>query len=418
MQERVDRARLSGRVRIPASKSHTIRALIVAALANGRSRIQNPLDSDDIRSCISAARLLGARVVSAPEELIVDGTAGRPGVPDDVIDVGNSGTTLYLAAGAAALVDGWVMFTGDRQIRRRPIGNLISALNDLGAECFTTRDNGCVPAAIRGRLSGGSTCVECPTSQYLSSLLLSAPLAEGDSTIDVPLLNERPYVEMTLGWLDEQGVVYRRRGLEHFEIPGGQGYKPFTRQVPADFSSATFFLCAAAITRSTLVLDGLDMGDTQGDKHVIDVLREMGCGIEVDGLSVRITGKDLTGGTFDLNAMPDALPALAATACFAHSDTHLVNVPQARAKETDRIHVMAEELRRMDARIEETPDGLTIHPARLKGAFVDGHGDHRIVMALSIAGLGASGSTIIDTAETAAVTYPSFYEDLRSVIEE
>jgi 3-phosphoshikimate 1-carboxyvinyltransferase len=417
MQERVDKAHLAGRLRIPASKSHTIRALIFATLAEGRSRIQNPLDSNDTRSCVNACKLMGAKIVSAPGEFIVDGTGGALTVPENIIDVGNSGTTMYLCAGAAALAPGWSFFTGDAQIRKRSIQHLLNSLRDLGSENFTSRDNGCAPFAIRGPLKGGSTTIESHTSQWLSSLLMTLPLVGIDSEIDVPILNERPYVKMTLGWLDELSIDYEAEEMRRFRIPGGQHYHGFTRQVPADFSSATFFLCAAAITRSTLTLDGLDMNDTQGDKAVVDVLREMGAEIRVDGASITITGKELSGGEFDLNSMPDALPALAATACFGSRDTRLANVPQARAKETDRIHVMAEELRKMGATIDESDDGMTIHPSKLKGDFVNGNSDHRIVMALAIAGLGASGTTIIDTAETAAVTFPTFFDDLRSIIQ-
>ncbi|WP_455381539.1 3-phosphoshikimate 1-carboxyvinyltransferase [Salinispira pacifica] len=417
MQERVDRARVAGRVRIPASKSHTIRALIFATLADGRSRIQNPLDSNDTRSCVNACKLLGGKIVSAPGEFIVDGTGGTLSVPEDIIDVGNSGTTMYLCAGAAGLAPGWSLFTGDAQIRRRSIQHLLNSLSDLGAESFTSRDNGCAPFAIRGPLRGGRTSLESHTSQWLSSLLISLPLVAADSQIEVPILNERPYVRMTMSWMNELGVQYEAEEMRRFRIPGGQHYSGFTRQVPADFSSATFFLCAAAITHSTLTLDGLDMNDTQGDKGIVDILREMGCDIVVDGTSITISGKELTGGEFDLNSMPDALPALAATACFGNRETRLVNVPQARAKETDRIHVMAEELRKMGATIDESSDGMTIYPSKLKGDFVNGNSDHRIVMALAIAGLGASGTTIIDTAETAAVTFPTFFDDLRSIVQ-
>ncbi len=417
MQERVDKARLAGRIRIPASKSHTIRALIFATLAEGRSRIQNPLDSDDTRSCMAACRLLGANIVPAPGEFIVDGTAGKLTVPEDIINVGNSGTTMYLAAGAAALSPGWSFFTGDHQIRKRSIQHLLNSIAELGAENFTARGNGCAPFAIRGPLRGGKTSIESHTSQFLSSLLMSLPLVESDSEIAVPILNERPYVEMTLGWLDELGITYEQQDMKLFRIPGRQQYHGFRRQVPADFSSATFFLCAAAITRSTLTLDGLNMNDTQGDKGVVDILEKMGCTLLIEESGITITGKEMVGGTFDLNSMPDALPALAATACYATTETRLVNVPNARGKETDRIHVMAEELRRMGAQIEETPDGLIIQPSQLKGDFVNGNGDHRIVMALAIAGLGATGSTIIDTAESASVTFPTFFDDLRSVVQ-
>ncbi len=468
--------RLQGEATIPASKSHTIRALIIATLAEGESRILRPLDSGDARACVGACRALGAEIEerwgepnagSAPfaasaepgnhgdaggartgraragetregsgtsgvagsgelVEIVVRGTGGRIASPARPIDVMNSGTTLYLAAGAAALGSAAITFDGDKQIRGRPIQPLLDSLERLGASASALKNNGCAPVTIRGLLSGGRTALEAHTSQYLSSLLMACPLAGGDSEIEVPLLNERPYVEMTLRWLDGQGIRYRNEGFRRFLIPGRQHYAGFSRAVPGDFSSATFFLCAAAITDSTLTLRGLDMRDAQGDKEVVHILARMGCRVETGDDTITLSGPGadgsgarLAGCEIDLNAIPDALPALAVTACHAEGTTRLVNVPQARLKETDRIAVMHEELRKMGARIEELPDGLSIEGlesgARLRGAHVEGHDDHRVVMALAVAGLAASGETVIGTAEAAAVTFPGFFSLLESV---
>jgi 3-phosphoshikimate 1-carboxyvinyltransferase len=446
---------LSGTVEVPSSKSHTIRALLIATLASGESTIRRPLDSKDARSCIHACRLLGAEIdeigaagdAAGPTELVVRGVAGTPEIPGDVIDVGNSGTTLYLAASVAALAPGWTVFTGDAQIRRRPIGELLQALESLGARAFTTRKTDAAPVCIQGPLSGGTATISCPTSQYLSSLLIAAPLATGSSEIRVPLLNERPYVEMTLWWLDGQGISYERDGYDRFTIPGGQAYRPFDAAVPGDFSSATFFFAAAAVTGSTLEFDGLDMSDPQGDKEVLAILGEMGCrvdtvtleassGYPVGGragsaggapplLRVAGPGGPLKAGTFDLNNIPDALPALAVAACYAEGETRLVNVPQARLKETDRIAVMAAELSKMGAHVEELPDGLIIRGRSqaaagsdsrkpgLRGAVVESHDDHRVSMALAVAALAASGPTEIIGWEAAEVTYPAFFSELR-----
>ena len=418
---------------MPASKSHTIRGIVIATLAEGRSRLFEPLDSQDARSCIAACRLLGAAIEELRDsdgrlrELVIEGTAGRIEPPEDVINVGNSGTTLYILSGAAALTRGWTVFTGDHQIRNRPIRALLQALTDLGAEAFTTRDKDAAPFCLHGPISGGLTSIECPTSQYLSSLLIALPLAAGDSTIEVPLLHERPYVDMTLAWLAGQNIAVKRDEYRRFHVAGAQGYRAFETRVAGDFSSATFFLCAAAITGCQLQLEGLDMDDPQGDKEVITILRAMGCTVTVYDRLVTISGParsakgrpHLSGGDFDLNATPDALPALAATACFAREPVRLVNVPQARLKETDRITVMASELGRMGARIRELPDGLEILPAGavplLRGAAVDGHHDHRVVMALAIAALGAAGETSVAGAESAAVTYPGFFAQLESL---
>ncbi len=427
-------SKLAGEVLVPASKSHTIRALLIATLAEGESRIVNPLDSADTRACLAACRALGAEIVEIPAaaepgELVVRGVAGRLRIPEAPIDVMNSGTTLYLAAGVAAAGRGEIVLDGDRQTRSRPIQPLIESIGRLGAEARSLNGNGCAPVSIRGPLKGGRTSIEAHTSQYLSSLLLACPLAETDSQIDVLLLNEQPYAEMTLRWLDEQGISYRNEGFTRFVVKGRQRYRSFVKAVPGDFSSATFFACAAAITGSRVTLRGLDLSDSQGDKAVLSMLERMGCRVEARGDGILVSGPGgearagLRGADLDLNATPDALPALAATACFASGTTRLLNVPQARLKETDRISVMREELGKMGARIRELPDGLVIEgrPAgtgeSLSGAEVSGHDDHRVVMALAIAGLGARGTTVIDSAEAARVTFPSFFQEVERLRE-
>lgn len=415
MQLLVERSSVNGSVRIPGSKSHTIRAVALASLAEGKSEILSPLDALDTQSCVHAYRALGSQI-ELGEAWTVNGTSGRLAAPENVIDIGNSGTSLYVALGSAALCSGWTVFTGDEQIRRRPAQPLLDALNALGAEAFSTRGNGAAPIVVRGPLRGGQAEVDgSKTSQYLTSLLLNCPLAEGDTELRVHNLIEIPYVEMTLAWLASQGIECERKGFEHFHIGGCQHYRAFQRRVPADFSSATFFLCAAAITGSDVTLLGLDMNDSQGDKAVVGMLEEMGATVEVRNDAVRLRGGELHGGEFDLNATPDAVPALAVTACFAEGETRLVNVPQARLKETDRLATMTEELMKMGATITELSDGLIIRGGHLRGAKLRGHSDHRVVMALAVAGLAAEGVTEVDTAESASVTFPNFVELMTSL---
>lgn len=410
----VSKSTLRGRVPIPGSKSHTIRGLVIATLAEGASKLIAPLDSQDTRSCVHACRALGAHIETAADWDIT-GTGGRLATPDDVVDVGNSGTTLCVTLGAAALGDGCTVFTGDGQVRRRPLQPLINALEELGAQVYSTRNNGLPPVVVRGKIKGGSCFVDAVSSQYLTSLLINTPLAEAHTDIRVGVLNEAPYVHMTLGWLDEQGIRYDRDGLSRFHIPGGQGYRPFQKRIPADFSSATFFLCAAAVADADLVLEGLDMDDAQGDKAVVGMLAQMGARVQVGPDTIRVGRGDLVGQSFDLNSTPDALPALAVAGCFARGTTRLENVPQARLKETDRIQVMARELSKMGAEVRELPDGLQIEGTGLKGARVDGHGDHRVVMALAVAGLAAEGETWVAGAEAVQVTFPTFIELMQGV---
>ena len=410
-------SRLRGAVTIPGSKSHTIRAVAIAALATGESRIEAPLDSGDARSAVCAFTALGAKIDCRPDVWTVQGTGGEIIAPAGVIDVGNSGTTVNIAMGSAALLrHGQVTFTGDHQIQRRPSGPLLAALNDLGARAESTRGNGCPPLVIRGRLKGGTTTIECKSSQYLTSLLINCPLADGDTVIKVPVLEEKPYVEMTLDWLARQGIKLEHTGLSEFRIPGKQSYRPFTRRIPADFSSATFFLCAGALGDNDVTVRGLDLADPQGDKAVIDYLRQLGARLEVlpDG-GIRVRPGNLRGCRLDLNATPDALPMMAVLACFAAGTTTLGNVAHARIKETDRIATMRAELTKLGAKVTELPDGLEIEGRQLTAAEVDGHHDHRIAMALAVAGCVLPGTTTVATAESATITFPTFTDCLQQL---
>ncbi|MHC4743259.1 MAG: 3-phosphoshikimate 1-carboxyvinyltransferase [Planctomycetota bacterium] len=412
------KSRLKGTVTIPASKSHTIRAVAIASLASGQSIIRAPLLSGDTSAVVSCYRALGAQIdTSDPHEWKVAGTAGQIAVPGETINVGNSGTTLRIAMGSAALAEPGqpINFTGDEQIQARPVAPLIDALNDLGAECASVRNNGCAPVTIVGRLSGGKTTIACKTSQYLSSLLLCTPLAAGDTEINVSLLNEPDYVQMTLDWLDKQQIQYENRDMRQFQVKGKQSYKAFDAAVPADFSSATFFLCAAALLGDEVTILGLDFSDSQPDKAVVDYLKAMGADITVNGDSVVVRAAPLKGAEIDMNRTPDALPAMAATAAFAEGTTRLINVPQARNKETDRISCMAEELGKIGVEAEELPDGLVICGGSPRPGKLHGWADHRIVMALAIAGMALEGQCEIDTAEATSVTFPDYAELMRSL---
>jgi 3-phosphoshikimate 1-carboxyvinyltransferase len=405
---KVHRSEVGGRVRIPGSKSHTIRAVFIASLAGGLSVIRDPLISHDALSAVQTCRALGAAIDIERDCFKVRGFDGKPCVPEDVINVGNSGTTLRFGVMTAGLTDGCTVFTGDHQIRRRPLAPLIEAMNRLGADVFSTRGNGMAPVVVRGGMRGGKTTLDSVTSQYLSSVLINSPLLELDTEVDVIRLNEVPYVEMTMWWMDKQGIEYRNEDFRAFHITGGQKYRPFSMTIPGDFSSATFFMVLAAISGSEIILENLDMSDPQGDKLVLSVLESMGAKVAHKDNLIIIKGNGLEGREIDMNPIPDALPAMAVAGCFAKGGTRLVNVPQARLKETDRIHVMCEELGKMGADIRELPDGLVIRESRLKGCDVNGHDDHRIVMALAVAGLNADEETVIDTAEAVNVTFPEF----------
>jgi len=412
LKYRSSRSNLSGSILIPASKSHSIRAFSIAGMAHGKSVLKNSLISADTLSCIEGIEELGARV-NSNDHYTVKGNDGKISGMASSIDVGNSGTTLRILTGLASLSDKEIKFDGDESIRKRPMTPLLTALKNLGATIEST--GGKCPFTIRGPLKGGSTKVDGISSQFLTSLLICSPLIESDTEISVFNLHEKPYVEITLEWLRKQNIRFEQEGLEHFKIMGGQYYTAFNRAIPADFSTATFPLCAAAITGSEILIRGLDFADHQGDKQVFEYLKEMGVSMHEDQDGLHVKGGNLTGIEIDMNNTPDALPAMAVAGCFASGKTKLFNVAQARFKECDRISSIATELMKMGAKITELDDGLIIEQSDLQGTMVHGYDDHRMVMALTIAGLGASGETTVDTAESVKITYPTFYDDMTMI---
>jgi len=417
MKWKITPCKLSGTIAIPPSKSHTIRALLVAALADGTSVVRKPLLLGDGASAVRAAAALGAQVTCRGNDLVIKGIGKNVDSGHESFDMGNSGTSTNLFMSAAALGTKLRRFDGDESLRSRPFRPLLLALEKLGAAYSLESPKGDLPFTIKGPIKGGKTTVNGISSQFVSSLLFSCPLCDGDTEIIVEGLQERPYVELTLWWLKKQGITISfSEDLTSFHIKGGQAYRPFEMAIPADFSGATFAACAAAIAGGSVTLTGLDFSDPQGDKGVFDVLERMGASVIYGPDGVTISGgAALRGRTIDLNAMPDSLPALSVVACAAQGETRFVNVAQARIKETDRITVMKEELTRMGASVIEQKDGLTIRHSALKGTQVSGHDDHRVAMALALAGMIAEGETIIDTAEAAAVTYPTFVEDFRAI---
>lgn len=404
---------LAGDILIPASKSHTIRAVAIATMAEGESVLRNPLESADARAAFRAAAEFGATIIEEDGCWRIKGIGKEISPAADFVDVANSGTTLRIFSALATLSSRYITFDGDKSIRKRPMTPLLSALRNLGGSVKAYQDK--CPFAVKGPLQGGKTTVDGISSQFLTALLFTAPLSDGETEIIVENLHEKPYVEITLDWLRHQKIKFEQKELEWFRIPGGQRYTAFDKQIPADFSSATFAVAAAAVTRSELLIRGLDFNDHQGDKAVFDYLKKMGMLIRHEKKGVRVIGDELNGITIDMNATPDALPAMAVVACFAKGTTKLLNVAQARLKECDRIAAVTSELRKMGANIEELADGLVIHQSELTGTEVHGYDDHRMVMALAIAGMAATGKTTVDTAEAVSVTYPTFTEDMKKL---
>ena len=424
MKIKTSKSTLCGDIYIPGSKSHTVRAIILALMANGTSTIRNPLISEDTLSCLHAAQKLGAEFSDTAEDSVIiwklKGTGGKlTNKTDEIIDLGNSGTSLRLLSGLVAASNLKVAFDGDGSLRGRPMGALISALQKLGVTIRSSEGGKC-PLTIKGPIKGGDTIVDGKSSQFVSSLLFAAPLSKKNTEITVCNINEKPYIDVTLSWLDFLGIKYEmKEDYSKFKIKGGQRYDAFDVTIPADFSSATFALLAVAVTGGDVKIHNLDFSDKQGDKITFDYFHKLGLSIQKKLTYVRVYKKfPLIGeADFDLNSTPDALPAMAVAASFAQGKTILSNVPHARFKETDRIAAMATELSKLGAKITELDDGMEIISSRLKNSKseLNGYNDHRIIMALAIAGMGLDDETVIKNAGAISVTYPSFIKDFQNL---
>ncbi len=417
---KVKPSKLAGEVKAPPSKSYTHRAFMVALLARGESKVINPLVSFDTEATIEAARTLGAEVSQEGDVWRVLGTAGELKPRADTIDARNSGTTIRLMSAIAALSPKLVRLTGDESVCARPMGPLIEALAKLGTKARCEGLRGRPPVVVGGGLRGGEVEITgAISSQFISALLLVSPYAKEDVKITVTEeLRSKPYVEITLELLDGAGArIKRSRDLMEFKIPGGQVFKAIDFKVPGDFSSASFMLAAAALAGGTVRVSNLDVQSAQGDKRIIELLREFGADVRVKGKAVEVSGGgELSGIEADCGNNPDLVPALAVLGSVAEGRTRLLNIPHLRLKETDRIHALASELRKLGAEVKERPDELRIRGVkRLKGAKLTSYGDHRMAMALAVASLVAWGETIIDGAESISVSYPSFVEDIRKL---
>lgn len=413
---------MHGRARAPPSKSYTHRAILAAGYSAG-ALVYNPLNSADTQATMRAVEAFGGDVDRDTDEDVLDVTGfdGRPGVPANVIDCANSGTTMRLVTACAGLADGISILTGDSSLRSRPQGPLLDALDALGGRAESTRGNGQAPLAIKGPISGGSVSIPGDvSSQYITALLMAGAVTE--EGIDVNLeteLKSAPYVDITLEVLDAFGVEAEQTD-DGFSVPGGQSYEPTDGEyhVPGDFSSMSYLLAAGAVAADEgkeLVVAGAQPS-AQGDSAIVDVLERMGADIDwnrEDGY-ITVQKSDLSGVEVDVGDTPDLLPTIATLGAVASSDTRIVNCEHVRYKETDRVSAMAQELTEMGATVTEEQDVLTVHgdESSLEGAAVDGRGDHRIVMSLAVAGLVADGTTTIAGGEHVDVSFPDFFDVL------
>jgi 3-phosphoshikimate 1-carboxyvinyltransferase len=396
---------------LPGSKSYTHRALMAAALAGGDSVLTNALTAEDTELTAGALAQLGAGIHWQGTTIKVTGQGGcwRPvHVP---IYLGNSGTSMRFLTALAALGEGEYLLTGTERLCQRPLGELLTALAEIGVQAATVNNDGCPPVRVTGGLTGGQARLSGGTSsQYLSALLFIGPLApQGLELIITGELVSRPYVDLTLEVLAEFGISYFREGYRHFRLPGGQCYLSRDYEIEADASSASYFWAAAAVTGGRVTITNLSLESGQGDAAFPQVLAKMGCTVSSAEGGVTVQGGDLTGVEVDMAAMPDLVPTLAVLAAFARGDTVITSAAHLRHKESDRLAAVVSELAKMGITVRETADGLIITGGRPHGAIIETYKDHRIAMSFAVAGLKTPGVSIIDPG-CVAKSFPKFWK--------
>lgn len=403
---------------VPGSKSLTQRALIAAALADGTSVLQGPLQSEDTEYTSQALAAMGITVAMDREQWTIHGRKGKILAPAGEIFLGNNGTATRFLTSVAALGHGRFLVTGDKRMEERPIRPLMEALAGWGVDIRSIHNSGCPPVAITAHgLRGGKTLLpEGKSSQYLSSLLLVAPYAAEPAELEVAgEVLSKPYVTMTLAVMKAFGVeVTASAGLNHFRIPQGC-YQAHTYDVEGDASSASYFFAAAAITGGRVTVANVPSPSLQGDAVLVDILARMGCTVERSAAGITVIGnRELHGLEVDMGDCPDVVPTLAVVASLARGRTVIKNIAHLRIKECDRLAVMVKELSRLGVRAEERPDAMIIDGAGdnaypLHGADIATYNDHRIAMSFAVAGLAVPG-VVVRGEECVVKSFPDFWE--------
>lgn len=413
-------APIRGAIRPPGSKSLTNRALVVAALAVGPSRLTGVLDSQDTRVMVESLRRLGIPVEwdAAACRISLTGCGGYIPAGNADLWLENSGTSIRFLTALCSLGTGRYRLDGNSRMRERPIGDLINALQQLGGNAQCELGNGCPPVVLESQgLAGGTVRVAGNvSSQFLSALLMAAPGARSDMVIQVAgeLVSE-PYVEMTLRVMQSFGVHVTVETGNRFVCPP-QTYRGTEYDIEPDASAASYFFAAAAITGGRVTVNGLSRQALQGDVGFAAALERMGCSVEYDEHAITVSGGKLRGVEIDMNAISDTAQTLAVVAPFAEGPTTIRNVAHMRHKETDRIAAVATELRKLGQTVDEHPDGLTIHPAPLQPATIATYDDHRMAMSFALIGLRTAGVRIAHP-ECTQKTYPAYFEDLAKLCE-
>jgi 3-phosphoshikimate 1-carboxyvinyltransferase len=407
---------LNASIRVPGSKSLTNRALLIAALADGKTRLTNALFSDDSKYFANALQSLGFEVQldEANREMTIIGQGGKIPVRKANLFIGNAGTAARFLSAFLTLGNGEYILDGEPRMRERPIGDLVDALHQLGVELEAT--NSCPPVKIFAKgLPGGKTKIAGNiSSQFLSALLMVAPYAQPPVEIELTTeLNSKPYVDMTIAIMKDFGVEVHQGDHSYFTIRPAT-YLPIpTYQIEPDATTASYFFAAPVICCGTVRVENISRDSKQGDIAFLDVLAKMGCEIQEGKNYIQVTGnRNFMGIDVDMRDIPDTAQTLAAIAPFASSATTIRGIASARVKETDRVHAVCIELARLGVEVEEHEDGMTIYPCQtFQPAIIQTYNDHRMAMAFSLIGLRVEGVKI-ENPTCVSKTFPNFFEVL------
>jgi len=414
-------ARVDGTVNLPGSKSVSNRALLLAALAKGTTRLTNLLDSDDVKHMLNALTALGVNYTLSADRTVCDvvGCAG-PLHADNALELflGNAGTAMRPLAAALCLGSNDIVLTGEPRMKERPIGHLIDALRQGGAQVDYLEQQDYPPVHIKGGFVGGEVAVDgSVSSQFLTALLMTAPLAPQDTQIVIKgELVSKPYIDITLNLMKTFGVEVENDHYKTFHIRGKQQYQaPGEYLVEGDASSASYFLAAAAVKGGTVRVTGIGRNSVQGDIRFADVLEKMGATVEWGDDYISCSRGELNAIDLDMNHIPDAAMTIATAALFAKGTTVMRNIYNWRVKETDRLAAMATELRKVGAEVEEGHDYIRITPPdTIQYAEIGTYNDHRMAMCFSLVALSSTPVTILDPKCTAK-TFPDYFEQLARI---